>query len=165
MEIVEFKELFGMDTGSPSPIILSDGGNLFVAFYGDEWDPSRIPSTGGDDYYPGILVIKFIRYQKYTFGLPNDESLSGHPYYKLGMEQYGFYELKDSDLIASLIKIQSVHPKHKPEKWIGVKHFIITFHDNMLECIAREFEIKQVAPSIYDDMNTMLNDFKKQFEQ
>lgn len=102
MELIEIKDLFEMDCGSPSPILLSNDNELFITFYVDKQSSSAIPQERNTIYDPNVCVLKFNMYLKYSFGIPGDEIIHGHPYSKLGMESYSFYELKNSDLIISL---------------------------------------------------------------
>ncbi len=86
------------------------------------------------------------------------------PYYKLGLRSCSFYELKNSDLIKELEKIDQIHPYYNADKWKKFKHFILTFHDNMFECVAKEFEIREENDSIYRQTSTILNELSaKQF--
>jgi hypothetical protein len=77
--------------------------------------------------------------------MPGNETLPGHPYYPFGLASYGFYEMKDSDLIIKLKNIDSIHPYHKAATWKRYKHYILTFHENMFECIAIGYEFKVPA--------------------
>ncbi len=43
---------------------------------------------------------------KYTLGIPSNETIQGHPYNKLGMMPYSFYELRNSDLIERLQEVE-----------------------------------------------------------
>ena len=146
-----------MDSGSPSPIILSNDNELFIAFYADKESTSAIPQERNTIIDVGIVALKFKPYLKYALGLPGSETIHGHPYSKLGMKSYSFYELKNSDLIKSLQNIEKVHEYYDPEKWENYKHYILTFHDNMFECIAREFELREESTSLYNRAATMLN--------
>lgn len=158
MELVEIKDLFEMDCGSPSPIILSNDNELFIAFYADKHSLSNIPQERNTVYDTGIFALKFKLYLKYTFGMPGDETLHGHPYSKFGLKSYAFYELKNSDLIKSLQDIDKVHPHYNTKKWEKYRHFILTFHDNMFECIAQDFEIREDNTSLYNQATIMLNE-------
>ncbi|SFB86217.1 hypothetical protein SAMN05421780_101798 [Flexibacter flexilis DSM 6793] len=158
MELVEIKGLFEMDFGSPSPTILSNDNELFIAFYADKQSSSTIPQERNTIYDTGIFALKFKAFLKYTFGLPGDETIQGHPYSKLGMKSYSFYELRNSDLIKSLQDIEKIHPNYNPEKWKMYKHYILTFHDNMFECIAQDFEIREENTSLYNQATVMLNE-------
>lgn len=147
-----------MDFGSPSPTILSNDNELFIAFYANRQNSSTIPQECNTIYDTGVFALKFKVYLKYTFGLPGEETIQGHPYSKLGMKSYSFYELKNSDLIKSLQDIEKVHPQYNPTKWEMYRHYILTFHDNMFECIAQDFEIREENTSIYNQAAVMLNE-------
>ncbi|MBD1432702.1 hypothetical protein H8B06_07700 [Sphingobacterium sp. DN00404] len=158
MELIEIKGLFEMDFGSPSPTILSNDNELFIAFYADRQNSSTIPQERNIIHDTGIFALKFKVYLKYAFGLPGEETIQGHPYSKLGMKSYSFYELKNSELIKSLQDIEKVHPQYNPKKWEMYRHYILTFHDNMFECIAQDFEIREENTSLYNQAAVMLNE-------
>ena len=103
-------------------------------------------------------MVKFKTYLKYSFGLPGNETIQGHPYSKLGMKSFSFYELRHSDFIESLQHIESVHPYFDPEKWKLYKHYILTFHDNMFECIAQDFEVRKENKSLHNQMSILLGE-------
>ena len=164
MKLIEIKGLFEMDTGSPSPMIISNDNELFITFYTDKRINDTAPVERNTIYDRGVFGIKFKLYRKFTFGLPSNETLQGHPYYKLGLKSFRFYELQYSDLIKNLQKIESVHPYYNADIWQSYKHFIITFHDNMFECIAKEFEIREDNISTYRQASIILNELSvKQF--
>lgn len=163
MKLIEIKGLFEMDLGSPSPTIISNDSELFIAFYADKENTLATPQERNTIYDIGIFALKFRVYLKYTFGSPGEETLHGHPYSKLGMKSYSFYELVDSDLIKSLQDIDKVHPDYNPEKWIMYKHYILTFHDNMFECIAQGFEVREENTSLYNQASVMLNEISKKY--
>ena len=146
-----------MDYGAPSPIILSNDSELFIAFYADIERPFGLPQKCNTIYDTGIFALKFKVYLKYLFGLPGEETIQGHPYSKLGMKSYSFYELKNSDLIKSLQEIEQVHPQYNEDKWKMYKHYILTFHDNMFECIAQDFEVREENISTYNQALAMIN--------
>lgn len=158
MKLVEIKDLFEMDSGSPSPTILSNDNELFIAFYADQKRALSDPTERNIIYDTGIFALKFKRYLKYLFGLPGNETLNGHPYQKLGIKSFSFYELRDSDLIKELQNIDKVHPYYDSGKWKTYKHYIITFHDNMFECVAQSFEIRKENASIYNQVSNMLRE-------
>ncbi len=158
MKLTEIKGLFEIDYGSPSPTIISNDNELFIAFYADKERTSSGPQERNTIYDTGIFALKFKDYLKYTFGLPGNETIQGHPYSKLGMKSFSFYELNNSDLIKALQEIEKVHPYYNPEKWKTYKHYILTFHDNMFECIAQDFEIREENTSLYNQATIMLNE-------
>jgi hypothetical protein len=76
------------------------------------------------------------------FGGPNDEALSGHPLYSRGLKFYSAHQVLNSSWIKIREKMNSVHPRHNPIFFYKKNHYIITFHDNMFECIADECTYK-----------------------
>lgn len=159
MKLNEISGLLSIDVGAPTPTIISNDSNLYLMFYSNE------ESTNGETlkernsvYDRGIYVLKFNLFLKYKFGMPNNEIIIGHPYSKLGLQPYSFYQLEGSDWIKELMKIDSVHPDYNKEKWASYKHYIFTFHDNMFECIAKDFEISESTTSIYKQASTIINE-------
>ena len=136
--------------GQSFPTIISDDHNLIITFYALDECVSDELIQSSTAYDVGVYTIKFKEFSKYTFGFPNDEAIHGHPYYKLGMMPYSFYELKNSDWIRALENIDKVHPRYKHDKWKADKHYIITFHDNMFECVAKGFEVSKETRPLHD---------------
>ena len=147
-----------MDRGAPSPTIISNDTELFISFYVDKPTASLEPQERNVIYDIGIIGIKFKLYLKYTFGLPGNETLQSHPYNKLGIRSFSFYELNNSNLIRELEGIDKMHPYYDAKKWRTYKHYVLTFHDNMFECIAKDFEIREENTSLYDQSVTILRE-------
>jgi hypothetical protein len=148
MKVTEIHDIFTMDAGAPQPLLIAKEGSatLFFLLYEDS-------SFGNDDdeaSQVGKLVFSRCSYS--SLGIPSNETLSGHHYYDLGLESFGFYEVEDSDLIQRLMKIQSVHPYYDPMKWSKYKHFIITFHDSTFECVATGYSFKRTSGELYYDL-------------
>ncbi len=141
MELTEIKGIFDMNYGAPSPIIISNDSELYVSFYTNKETDSIDPYKRNIVYDTGVITLKFKIYLKYIFGIPGNETIEGHPYSKFGMKSYSFYELKESPLINEVQSIEKGHPYFDEKKWTKYKHYIITFHDNMFECIAQDYEI------------------------
>lgn len=150
MILQEIEKNIRMDTGAPMPTIISTDNELCLSFYVDKtFDELHQRDTNSDT---GVISIVFNRCLKYTFGIPDNETIHGHPYWKLGMKSYAFYELKDSDLIKELQQMSRVHPYYNPKKWENYKHYVITFHDNMLECIAEGFKVEKAESSMHEQV-------------
>lgn len=138
MNLIEINGVFNMETGAPSPILLSSEAELKLAFFLDE--------------EPYCCALNFSGVIHHKFGSPGNESIHGHPYRKLGLESYGFYELKFSDYIEQISRINEVHNKFDPELWMDYKHFIITFHDTMFECIGKEYSFHNISLEKYNQI-------------
>lgn len=71
-------------------------------------------------------------------GYPNDEALNAHPLYAIGLGFYGFHVVENSPLIADLDRRDQVHGQHVAGDYMKrFRHWIITFHDETLEVVAR----------------------------
>src|SRR5687767_9873261 len=117
MELVEIEGLFLMDSGAPSPVIVSNDNHLYVSFYSSQSTDDPVLKERNFVYDEGAITLKFHLCRHYSFGGPNDETLNGHPYYKLGLRSYSFYEAKESDLVRQCMKVASVHPRYSDLNW------------------------------------------------
>ena len=145
MKIEQIKERFEIDVGAPMPTILSNEHDIYLIFYvssiDPNWDGSTVHMrTENDD---GIVTVKFNRFAQFKFGNPNDESIIGHPLYKLGLQPYSIQKVIESEWIRELIKMNSVHPCHKEEQFSKFQHFIFFFHDTCFEIVAEGYSIEQ----------------------
>ena len=65
--------------------------------------------------------------------------MNAHPLYGKGLGFYGFYVIEDSPLIADFDRRNQVHNRHVAGAYIKrFCHWIITFHDETLEVVARD---------------------------
>ena len=92
------------------------------------------PSHGG-----GRAVVTFHNSSATHLGAPNDEALSGHRLAQHGLQAYAFQEVTNSDWIAEMEFRNRVHYGHTPSMFEGLRHFILSFHDETFECVARSF--------------------------
>ena len=81
-------------------------------------------------------------------GPPNDEVLHGHPLYGRGLGGYGTYVVENSRWLAELIEINRVHERFDPQAWEDKRHFLLVFHDETVEAIARDIEVRTVRMSM-----------------
>ncbi|TRD00819.1 hypothetical protein FJV76_19555 [Mesorhizobium sp. WSM4303] len=127
------------------PHVFADEGRLLIAYIVDSPDPSfdgtnpRSFSSVADDQ--SIAILTADPYLAFQFGPPNDEVISGHRLYGLGLRPYSAFEVLNSSWIASFEKANRVHPSHRPELFSGYRHMILTFHDSTLEFIAEGFSV------------------------
>jgi len=138
-EIVALDSLPPCETGAPSPIVLADEFRTFVAYYARAiastqatWDAVPI----SDPMEEPVVLLEFSLCYAHLFGPPNDEAFSGHPLFEKGLRPYTMAEVRHSSWIASLERMNSVHPHHRPERFQSRRHFILPFHDSTFECIA-----------------------------
>jgi hypothetical protein len=114
------------DAGAPMPVLIS-GLRTFVAFY--------LRDSEDDN---GIGVVEFKGVGSVKMGSPNDEVLHGHPLWGSGLEFYRAQEVRNSPWIRELIQLNRVHSNFRQSQWSEARHFILPFHDETVECAARE---------------------------
>jgi hypothetical protein len=135
------------DAGAPMPVLLS-GLRTFVAFYLSV--PGRVsggtnPRGRGPQADHGIGIVEFKRATNIKIGSPNDEVLRGHPLWGSGLEFYSAHEVKNSPWITELMEVDRAHERFDESQWGGRRHFMLTFHDETLECVAK-WTITRIAP-------------------
>lgn len=132
------------DTGAPMPQVLSSGHVVLLLYSVAEPDPdwdgtyvNVIDAAGAH----GLAIVQFKHCIIHKFGGPNDEVFSGHPLYERGLEPYGAHVVENSSWISEQQTINKVHSRYSPERWEGLKHYLLLFHDEVFECIAKGFAI------------------------
>jgi hypothetical protein len=131
--------------GAPLPHVFADEGRLLIAYIVNTPDPlfdgtnPRSISSATDDQ--SIAILTADPYRVFQFGPPNDEAISGHRLYGLGLQPYSAFEVLNSSWIASQEKANRVHSRHMPELFSVYRHFILTFHDSTFEFIAESFSV------------------------
>lgn len=112
------------DRGAPMPQLVT-GARTFAAFY----------LEGEDD---GIGVVEFVSPLALKIGPPTDESLHGHPLSGYRLALYSAHRVHNSAWVRELIDMDRVHYAFREDDWPHRKHFLFTFHDETLDCIANE---------------------------
>lgn len=135
------------DADTPTPMLLS-GLRTFVAFYRSVRDlvagraDPHVPEPQADH---GIGVVEFKRVTSVKIGFPSDEVLRGHPLWGSGLEFYRAHEVKNSPWITELMEVDRAHERFDESQWRGRRHFMLTFHDQTLECVAK-WTVTRTAP-------------------
>jgi len=135
-----------IDVGAPLPHLVSDGQRAVVVFRSGlprdrDWDGSSVTIVDpGSDDVTNLGWVIFEGVYHVSLGPPNDEALAGHPLHGSGLEYYAAHEVRNSDLIATLEQRNRVHRHHRPESFESLRHVIITFHDETLECVCRSWK-------------------------
>ena len=135
------------DAGAPMPVLLS-GLRTFVAFYLGIHDPlfdGTNPHPRHRQADHGIGVVEFKRVTSVKIGSPNDEVLRGHPLWGSGLEFYSAHEVKSSPWLTELMEVNRAHERFDESQWSGRHHFMLTFHDETLECVAK-WTVTRTAP-------------------
>ncbi|HZY79760.1 MAG TPA: hypothetical protein VFE50_09565 [Cyclobacteriaceae bacterium] len=135
------------DVGAPMPQVFSNGNKTFLVYMINEPDPKwdgtyvNVIDNTSQDAYP-LALVEFIRPDTHRFGTVNDEAGEGHPLAEKGLEYYSAHIVENSTWIAELKAIHKVHPYFKESSWSDKKHYLLFFHDEMFEIVARDFKIE-----------------------
>jgi hypothetical protein len=129
------------DTGAPCPHLLSGGGKAVVLFYARDvdpaWDGTYVtvvnPAAGQVE---NLGVVEFDRVSSVRIGAPNDEAIQGHPLHGRGLRAYAAHEIHNSEWLEEHILVNAVHPSHSEDAWRQKHHYLLAFHDEMVECLA-----------------------------
>ena len=147
IRLVEILKELQSDVGAPSPKVISDEHNVYLLFYlnakDPNWDGTYVHVRDDNDL--GIALVTFKHFDEFKFGGPNDEAISGHPYYGAGLKPYSIHKVENSDWIEQLEKQNSVHPYHKPEKYHELQHLIFFFHDTCFEIVCKDYSYELLS--------------------
>jgi hypothetical protein len=133
------------EPGAPMPLVVADDFRTVLAYIASDAvaptaDSPSQTQTSPAGAEPFALVTFDICYA-HMFGPPNDEAIAGHPLHRRGVVPYGAFEVLDSSWIRKLERMNSVHPRHRPERFLNRRHLIFTFHDSTFECVCDGFQV------------------------
>jgi hypothetical protein len=142
-EVVRLDDVPAPSAGASEAHVLCNDHHLFVAYRTAEiWEE--------------IAVVEFQPfYYALSFGPPNDEAFDGHPLATRGLERYGVFEVRFSSWIRDLERMNRVHPSHDPQFFSVFRHFIFTFHDSTLECVAQRLDSSIGYDGMVDAIGSM----------
>jgi hypothetical protein len=137
------------DIGAPLPHLVSNGSRAYVVCFADEpdpdWDGTYVTMVSPADENPSpLMVIELRGCRDIWLGGPNDEGVHGHPLYGRGLEAYRAHEVLNSAWIQEAIRVNSVHPNHSDPSFRQLHHYVLLFHDEMVEALACGIEARLV---------------------
>jgi len=141
------------DTGAPIPHVISGSGRTFVIFLrlepDPDWDGTYVRVVSPGDPAPAALgLVEFTGAYLTSFGGLNDEALAGHPLSGRGLTAYRAFVVRNSAWIAQAEQHNSVHPCHRVGWHDHYNHYVLTFHDETFECIARSWRAEAMHCSL-----------------
>ena len=134
------------DPGAPMPQVFSNGHKIFLIYLINEpdqnwdWTYTNLIDNSSEMIYP--LALAEFNGHTFRFGIANDEVFDGLPLWNKGLEYYEAHIIENSTWITEIKNINKVHPDFNEESWNHKKHFMLLFHDEILEVIATEFKIE-----------------------
>lgn len=134
VKIIKILDNIQSDVGAPSPKVIADEFKVVLVFYLQQKSENNFD----------VVRFTFNGYKQFKFGSPNDETISGHPYYKFGLKPYSINLVENSDWIQFLEKQNSVHEHHDKDKYNNLKHYIFFFHDSCFEIVCANYQYELV---------------------
>ena len=135
--------------GTPLPIVVANERMLVVA-YRTFHPPPALSST------LRTAIVRFHWPMAHSFGYPNDEALDGHPLAPYGLVSYRAFTVTNSPWLISLEKANRVHPHHTPTYFHPWTHYVITFKDSTLECLAKRVDFTTAVISAESALQEMI---------
>jgi hypothetical protein len=134
-----------MDTGSPSPILVWRE-PAYLLFYGPETAASEV-----------VVTVKFEGTIAMRSGPPSDESLMGHRLWGKGLQFHAAHVVDNSDWVREL---ESKESHRASAGWVrSHTHFLFTFHDETIECLARGYTWTQTETNMPHALEEVLTSF------
>lgn len=130
----------------PAEMLLQDGREAFLLFFATTPD---ITDSGylGD---LGVAVVECIGWVITKFGYPNDEGLSEHPLYSIGLgDESTVYEVVNSEWaleVGQQMQDSSDRIWHKTDFICApLRHFIVLLKERTFECLAQDIAVNHYA--------------------
>jgi len=139
--------------------VLLSGLRTFVVFYLSTRDP-RFDRPDPDRPDPltdhGVGIVEFKQVTSVKIGSPNDQVRRGHPLWGSGLEYDRAHEVRNSPWITELMNVNRVHDSFDESRWSGTRHFVLTFRDETLECVARRTVTRSAPDATMPEVLTWL---------
>jgi hypothetical protein len=119
------------DADTPMPVLLS-GLRTFVAFH----------QGAGVWADHGIAIVEFKRVASIKIGSLSHEVLRRHSLFGSGLEIHSAHEVRNSPWITELTELNRGYERFDERIWRGKRHFVLTFYDATLECVANRTIIR-----------------------
>jgi hypothetical protein len=121
-------------TDAPEPLVLANEETLVVAYVpvAAQSEPAR------------TVIVTFRQCFALHFGLPNEEAYASHPIAGMGLRPCGAFEVEESSWLRGLAQRNRAHPRHDPEQFQRLHHWVWTFNESVLECAALGYEATEV---------------------
>ncbi len=129
------------DVGAPLPHLLSNGLQTWIVCHtaadNPDWDGTTVRMVSpSDTASSALIVINLERCHDVRIGGPNDEAREGHPLDGRGLVEYSAHEVIDSTWLDEARRRNSVHEHHSDEAFARLHHYVLLFHDEMVEALA-----------------------------
>ena len=142
MEIKSILENIRCSAAAPTPKVLANEHYVYLIFFVED---SSVHDAENSPFnrvpVDQIASIRFNKYAQYKFGSPYDETLDGYSYNDIGIKQFCFQEILDSDWIEDLRELSALDPFYNDATWDEFQHIIIPMKDSCFEIICKDYTV------------------------
>jgi len=140
--------------GAPMPQVYGNGHKTFLVYMINQPDPNwdgtytTMIETSSENIYP-LALVEFDG-GTFRFGIANEDVFGGLAIANNGMEFYEAHIIENSRWIEELKNIHLIHEYFNEDLWTDKKHYMLLFHDERLEVIAKDFRIERIDSTFKD---------------
>ena len=144
---------------APMPLVLADESTLAVSYVTARPSTAQGDAPGPSSADELAAIVVFEQCFAVHFGLPNDEAFASHPLEDRGLRPCGAFEVESSTWLRGLEMRHRAHPRHDPQLFQELRHYVWTFRDSVLECAALSYtavEAQGHPDSVLSRMSALL---------
>ncbi|WP_421813555.1 hypothetical protein [Flagellimonas sp.] len=133
---------FDAEPNAPGPEILINDSTLILKFL---LNPFLWENVKDDEQ----AELHFIDTLKYRLGGPGSDNFKDFRYYDKDIDNYGFYQINDSNWMRDFPSDEKVVSKVGYSSFkSNYKHYVFFFRDNTFECVAEGFKFVRTGKVI-----------------
>lgn len=142
------------DIGAPMPFVISSGSRTFVVYYATPnmppADPEIVKIIGDIKPESPVALLEFLGCIDARFGGPGEDDIAGTASIP-GLTPHKAHLVQNSAWVEWLKQVNDGSRESDRLDWLRYKHFVLGFHDERFECIAKSYFI-EVYGFDYDDV-------------
>jgi hypothetical protein len=121
-------------SGTPQPLILANERTLVVTYVTAKPSTGQADGSGLPSADKATAIVVFQQCFASHFGPPNDQAFASHPLAVGGLPPCCAFEVESSTWLRGLEMRNQGHPRHDPQLFQQLRHWVWTFQDSVLEC-------------------------------
>jgi hypothetical protein len=126
---------------TPAPLVLADENTLVLTYTPARTATGKVDGSGPPSADDTAVIVVFRQCYATHFGFPHDEAFASHPLAGRGLSPCGAFEVESSTWVRGLEMRNRGHPRHDPELFQQLRHWVWTFHESVLECAAVSYAV------------------------
>lgn len=149
--LIALSEIPACNIGAPLPAIVAREHHTCLCYVvakpsTDGGHGQSVTAVDHDSDDDAIAVVEFQMCADVRFGwFPDENTYHRHPLASLGLDSYSAFEVQNSSWVRQLTRLESGNRDTSLEK---KRHFILTFHDSSIECVADSYTVTVQQESI-----------------